>query len=109
GSNRGTYPPISATVLKPSSATERHSPLPAYAPTLRIALGYGTPAFHGFTAFAQGEAVAVTGPADYSDPTRPPQNRPDRPAILDLKSLEISQGYVTWTHSIDRTNLVLRV
>lgn len=82
---------------------------PAYAPTLRIALGYGTPAFHGFSAFAQGEAVAVTGPADYSDPTRPPQNRPDRPAILDPKSLGISQGYVTWTHSIDRTNLVLRV
>ena len=36
----------------------------AYAPTLRLALGYETPAFHGFTVFAQGEAVIVTGPAD---------------------------------------------
>ncbi len=60
----------------------------AYAPTLRLALGYETPAFHGFSVFAQGEAVVVTGPADYSDPTIPAQNRPDRPAILDPRSLE---------------------
>src|SRR5579864_7717149 len=41
---------------------------PAYAPTLRAALGYETMSYHGFSAFAQGEAVAVTGPADYSVP-----------------------------------------
>ena len=44
---------------------------PAYAPTLRLALGYETPSFHGFSTFAQGEAAVVTGPADYSDPTLP--------------------------------------
>src|ERR1700689_3889991 len=38
----------------------------AYAPTLRLALGYETPAYHGFSVFAQGEAVIVTGPANYS-------------------------------------------
>jgi hypothetical protein len=82
---------------------------PAYAPTLRLALGYEMPSFHGFTAFAQGEAVVVTGPADYSDPTLPSQNRPDRPVILDPKSLELSQGYVRWTHSIDHQKLGLTV
>ena len=82
---------------------------PAYAPTLRMALGYETPSFHGFSTFAQGEAVVVTGPADYSDPTRPPQNRPDRPAILDPKSLELNQGFVGWTHRFDHRKLEIRV
>jgi hypothetical protein len=82
---------------------------PAYAPTLRLALGYETPSFHGFSVFAQGEAVEVTGPADYSDPTLPFQNRPDRPAILDPKSLQLGQGYVQWTHNIDHKKLTLTV
>ena len=82
---------------------------PAYAPTLRLALGYETPSFHGISSFAQLETVQITGPADYNDPTLPRQNRPDRPSILDPKSLELSQGYVTWTHSIDHKNLQLRV
>jgi Alginate export len=82
---------------------------PAYALTLRLALGYETPSFQGFTAFAQLEAVEITGLADYNDPTLPPQNRPDRPTILDPKSLELSQGYVTWTHSVDHKNLQLRI
>ena len=43
----------------------------AYAPTLRLALGYETPAYRGFSIFAQGEAVIVTGPADYSVPALP--------------------------------------
>jgi len=73
---------------------------PAYAPTLRLALGYETPAFHDFTLFAQGEAVIVTGPADYNDPALPSQLRPDRPAILDPKSMQLSQGYLKWTHTI---------
>jgi hypothetical protein len=72
----------------------------AYAPTLRLALGYETPVFHGFSVFAQGEAVVVTGPADYSVPALPPQNRPNLPAILDPKSLEMSQGYIKWRHGI---------
>jgi Alginate export len=80
---------------------------PAYAPTLRLALGYETPSFHGFNLFAQGEAVVVTGPADYSDPTLPSQNRPDRPIILDPKSLELNQGYLNWTHSISNRKLAL--
>ena len=71
---------------------------PAYAPTLRLALGYETPSFHGFNVFAQGEAVIVTGPADYNDPNLPGQARPDRPTILDPRSLELSQGYLKWTH-----------
>jgi hypothetical protein len=82
---------------------------PAYAPTLRLALGYETPSFHGFTAFAQGEAVIVTGPADYSDPTLPSQNRADRPAILDPKSLEPNQFYLKWTHSISNKKLAVTV
>ena len=81
----------------------------AYAPTLRVAAGYQTPSFHGFTAFAQGEAVEITGPANYNDPTLPSQNRPDRPIILDPKSLELSQAYVQWTHSIDHKKLELTV
>jgi len=80
---------------------------PAYAPTLRLTLGYQTPSFHGFSIFAQGEAVVVTGPADYSVPTNPSQNRPDRPAILDPRSLELSQGYLRWTHNISKKKLAL--
>jgi len=80
---------------------------PAYAPTLLLTLGYETPSFHGFSVFAQGETVFVTGPADYSDPTLPSQNRPDRPAILDPRSLELSQGYLRWTHNISKKKLAL--
>jgi alginate export protein len=80
---------------------------PAYAPTLRIALGYETPPFHGFSAFAQGLAVIVTGPADYSIPTLPSQNRPDRPAILDPKYLELGQGYVKWTRGPQNKKLAV--
>jgi len=79
----------------------------AYAPTLRLALGYQTPAYHGFSVFAQGEAVIVTGPADYSVPLLPSQNRPNLPAILDPKSLELSQGYLKWTHGIPDKKLTL--
>src|SRR5580704_13282204 len=81
----------------------------AYAPTLRLALGYETPAYHGFSVFAQGDAVLVTGPADYSVPALPSQNRPNLPAILDPKSLELSQGYVKWTHGIPDKKLAVSV
>jgi len=81
----------------------------AYAPTLRLALGYETPAFHGFSIFAQGEAVFVTGPADYSVPNLPSQNRPNLPTILDPKSLEMNQGYLKWTHGIPDRKLTLTV
>jgi hypothetical protein len=81
----------------------------SYAPTLRLALGYETPAWHGFSAFAQGEAVFVTGPADYSVPALPSQNRPNRPSILDPKSLELSQGYVGWAHGAEHRKVALAV
>jgi len=81
----------------------------AYAPTLRLALGDETPSFHGFSAFAELEAVEITGPADYNDPALPSQLRPNRPTILDPKSLQLSQGYMTWTHSIDHNKLQLTV
>jgi hypothetical protein len=81
----------------------------AYAPTLRLALGYETPSFRGFSAFAELEAVEITGHADYNDPTLPSQLRPNRPTILDPKSLQLGQGYVTWTHSIDHNKLQLTV
>jgi len=81
----------------------------AYAPTLRLALGYETPAYHGFSLFAQGEAVIVTGSADYSDPALPSQNRPNLPAILDPKSLEMNQGYLKWTHGITDKKLTLTI
>ncbi len=77
----------------------------AYAPTLRLALGYETPAYRGFSVFAQGEAVVVTGPADFSDPTIPSQNRPHLPAILEPQSLELSQGYVRWVHGAQHKTL----
>jgi hypothetical protein len=82
---------------------------PAYAPTLRIALGYETPAYRGFSVFAQGEAVIVTGPADYSVPTIPSQNLPDRPAILDPRNIDLNQGYLRWTHSISKKKLALTI
>jgi len=82
---------------------------PAYAPTLKIALGYETQSFHGFSAFAQGVAILVTGPADYSIPTSPSQNRPDRPTILDPKSLELGQGYLRWTGGPQNKRLELSV
>jgi hypothetical protein len=82
----------------------------AYAPTLRLALGYETPAYHGFSVFAQGEAVIVTGPADYSVPLLPSQNRPNLPAILDPKSLELNQGYLKWVHgATDQNNVSVTV
>jgi hypothetical protein len=70
------------------------------APTWRIALGYETPAYHGFTAFAQGEAVIVTGPANYNVPLLPSQSHPNLPSIQDPKSLELNQAYVKWGHQI---------
>jgi hypothetical protein len=76
---------------------------------LRLALGYETPPFHGFTAFASGEAVIVTGPADYSVPALPSQNRPNLPAILDPRSLEPNQGYLKWTHSVAHKKLAVTV
>jgi len=81
----------------------------AYAPTLRLALGYETPDFHGFSAFAQGEAVIVTGPADYSVPLLPPQNRPNLPAILDPKSLEMNQAYLQWSHGAPNKKVAVTV
>ena len=68
----------------------------AYAATLRLALGYETLSFHRFSGFVQGAGVLITGPADYSVPTLPPMNRPDRPAILDPKTVQLSQGYLKW-------------
>jgi hypothetical protein len=79
----------------------------AYASTLRLSLGYETPSFHGFSVFAQGEGVAVLGPADYSVPARPSQNRPNLPAILEPKSLEMNQGYLKWTHLVANKKLTL--
>jgi hypothetical protein len=81
---------------------------PAYAPTLRLALGYETPSFRGFSLFAQGEAVIITGPADFNDPTLPSLRRPDRPAILDPRSLEMNQGFVRWRHTFDHKQVELR-
>jgi hypothetical protein len=82
---------------------------PSYAPTLRLGLGYETPSFHGFSAFAQGVALIVTGPADYSIPTLPSQNRPDRPAILDPRYLELGQGYLRWTRAPQNKKLAVTV
>ncbi|HWF13350.1 MAG TPA: alginate export family protein [Candidatus Acidoferrales bacterium] len=79
----------------------------AEAPTLRIALGYESPEYHGFTAFAQGESVIVTGAANYSIPLRPSQNHPNLPSILDPKSLEMNQAYVKWERHISDKNFSL--
>ena len=81
----------------------------AYAPTLRIAPGYETPVIHGLSAFAQFNSVFVTGPADYSVPTVPSQNRVDRPAILDPRNMDLSQAYLKWTHQFSDKNVTLTV
>jgi len=81
----------------------------AYAPTLSLALGYETPAYRGFSIFAQGEAVVATGPADYNVPLVPSQNRPNLPTILDPKSLQMNQGYVKWTHGASNKNVSVTV
>jgi len=81
----------------------------AYAPTLRLELGYQTPEYHGFSLFSQGEAVLVTGPADYSVPLLPSQNRPNLPSILDPKSLEMNQAGVSWTRTISNKKLAVIV
>ena len=81
----------------------------SYAPTLRIALGYETESFHGFSAFVQGAAVLITGPADYSVPTLPSQNRRDRPAILEPRGVQLSQGYLKWEHVFEGHTLTARL
>ncbi len=81
----------------------------AFAPTLRLALGYETPAFHGLSLFAQGEAVIVTGPADYNVPLLPSQDRPDRPIILDPRSLLMNQGDLKYVHSISTKKLAVTI
>lgn len=82
---------------------------PAYAPTLRATVGYETASFHGFSVVAEGEAVAVTGPADYSVPALPSMNRPDRPVIVDPRSLQLNQGYVKWAHEFSRRSAAITV
>ena len=79
------------------------------APTLSVYLGYETASFHGLSAFAQGAATFVIGPADYSVPTLPSMDRPDRPSILDPRSMELSQGYLRWTHGLPNKKLALTV
>jgi hypothetical protein len=79
----------------------------AYAPTLRLALGYETPSFHGLSVFAEGAAVLVTGPADYSIPTLPSQNRPDRPAILEPRGVDLNQAYLKWRRGAERRSVAL--
>lgn len=79
----------------------------SYAPTLRIALGYETRSFHGFSAFVQGTAVLVIGPADYSIPTLPSQNRPDRPVISDPRGIQLSQGYLRWRRPVEGHRLTV--
>jgi hypothetical protein len=81
----------------------------AFAPTLRLALGYETPAFHGFSLFAQGEAVIVTGSADYNVPLLPSQARPDRPIILDPRSLLMNQSGLKYVQSISGKKLAVTI
>ena len=82
---------------------------PSYAPTLRVGLGYETRSYYGFSALAQGDATFVIGSADYSVPTLPSMNRPTRPAILDPRSVELSQGYLKWKSGLAQRNLAVTV
>jgi hypothetical protein len=81
----------------------------AYAPTLRIALGYETKSYHGFSAYFQGAGVLVTGPADYSIPTFPSMDRPDRPTINEPRTVQLSQGYLKWDHPINDHKVAITV
>jgi hypothetical protein len=80
---------------------------PAYASTLRIALGYQTRSYLGFSAFVEGDSTLRLGPADYSVPSLPSMHRPNRPAILDPQSLELSQGYLRWQAGTPVRNIVI--
>ena len=74
---------------------------PAYpqapeASTLRLALGYETPTFYGFSALAEYEGVYALGPSDYNIPNDPAQHKPGYPNILDPLGSELNQGWVSW-------------
>ena len=81
----------------------------SFAPTLRLALGYETPSVHGFSAFAQGAGVIITGPADYSIPTFPSMNRPNRPAINEPKTEQLSQAYAKWKRDFEGRQVAVTV
>ena len=82
---------------------------PAYASTLRIGLGFQTRSYFGFSAFVEGDSTLVIGSPDYSVPSLPSMNRPDRPAILDPRSLELSKGYLRWQAGKPFRNVAITV
>jgi hypothetical protein len=79
----------------------------AQASTMRLAAGYETPTFYGFSAFGEFEGVYALGLDDYSISTVPSQNKPGYPAILDPLGSELNQGWVRWQWAGDDLRAVV--
>jgi hypothetical protein len=90
---------FSASARYRYEAFERDEPAflhTAQASTMRLAAGYETPTFYGFSAFGEFEGVYALGLDDYSIATVPSQSKPGYPAILDPLGNELNQGWARW-------------
>ncbi len=101
---------LSASARYRYEAFERDEPAfthTAQASTMRLAAGYETPSFYGFSAFGEFEGVYALGLNDYSIATVPSQNKPGYPAILDPLGSELNQGWVRYKWAGDDLRAVL--
>ncbi len=83
----------------------------AQASTVRLAFGYETGLWHGFSAFAQFEGVYGVGQQLYND--QPAGGNPGDyaryPQVLDAESSELNQGWLNWGGILDGVKLNARV
>jgi len=78
------------------------------ASTLRLALGFETAEYHGFSLFAEGEGVLRLGYEDrYHIPRNPTHDNPEYPIVADPEQIELSQFWINW--EIPETTVALRV
>lgn len=78
------------------------------ASTVRLALGFETAEYYGFSLFAEGEGVLRLGYEDrYHIPRNPTHNNPEYPIVADPEQIELSQFWINW--DIPDTSVSLRV
>ena len=70
-------------------------PNEAYAQTLRARLGLATPAWHGFSAYAEGEHVEALDDSYNSTAN----GNTDRAVVADPEATELNQAWVAWAPS----------